>query len=62
MHHIEKRRVHPRMLDAKSAGQPAVEWFSLLDYHLTHLAGRAPKTAESLRRLICQGHPESRDT
>jgi len=61
MHHTEKRRISPAMLDADPDAQPTKDWFLLLDYHLTHLAGRPFKTAERLRALLADSPDETRD-
>jgi DNA repair protein RecO (recombination protein O) len=60
MHHVEKRRISPAMLDGGPAGQPAIDWLVLLDYHLTNVAGRSFKTGERLRELLTGslGHPK----
>jgi DNA repair protein RecO (recombination protein O) len=50
--HIEKRRVSPIMLDGPPEQQRAAEWFALLDYHLTHVAGQELHTAGELRVLV----------
>ena len=52
MHHAEKRRISPTMLDGDPTSRSAVDWLLLLDYHLTNVAGRAFKTAERLRKLL----------
>ena len=52
--HTEKRRLSPLMLDAPPEAQKAPEWFDLLDYHLTHIAGRALRTSKPLRAQIEQ--------
>ena len=52
MHHTEKRRVSPIMLDGPAGRQRPAEWFGLLDYHLMHVAGREPRTAAQLRLLV----------
>jgi DNA repair protein RecO (recombination protein O) len=61
MHHSEKRRISPAMLDADPAAQPTVEWFRLLDYHLTHLAGRPFRTVDRLRSLLADRPRERPD-
>ena len=51
-HYVEKWRVSPRLLGTTTrTGDPAL-WFELLDYHLTHIAGRRFKTAEQLGALL----------
>jgi DNA repair protein RecO (recombination protein O) len=52
MHHQEKRRISPAMLDGERAAQDPVDWFGLLDYHLTHVAGRPHKVAAQLHALL----------
>jgi DNA repair protein RecO (recombination protein O) len=52
MHHVEKRRISPAMLNGGSAGRWALDWFLLLDYHLTNVAGRTFRTADRLRELL----------
>lgn len=50
--HIEKWRVSPRLIGTTpQTGDPAA-WFELLDYHLTHIAGRRFKTAEQVAGLL----------
>ncbi len=51
---VEKRRVSPRLLGTTPRSGDPREWFELLDYHLTHLAGRPFKTAAQLRPLLRQ--------
>ncbi len=57
-HHVEKRRISPAMLDGEAAHQRAADWFLLLDYHLTNVAGRVFKSARKLRELL-GGSPEA---
>ncbi len=52
VHHVEKRRVSPAMLDGKPESQSAADWFLLLDYHLSNVAGRAFKVSGRLRKLL----------
>ena len=52
MSHTEKIRISPRMLDEPAGAQRPTEWFTLLDYHLTHIAGREFATAPRMRRLL----------
>jgi len=52
MHHAEKRRLPPGLLDADAAARSAAEWFALLDYHLTHIAGGPLHTAQTLHTLL----------
>ena len=61
MNHVEKRRISPAMLDGGPTARSAVDWFLLLDYHLTNIAGRTFQTADRLRGLVgaAQDRPES---
>jgi DNA repair protein RecO (recombination protein O) len=52
MHHVEKRRVSAAIVAHRLGSGPAEEWFELLDYHLSHLAGRGFKTTDRLRALL----------
>lgn len=52
LHHHEKRRLPPNWQPAPPTPDRAVEWFELLDYYLTHLAGRRFRTAPHLARLL----------
>ncbi len=61
MHHTEKRRIPQAMLDADRQAQPATDWFLLLDYHLTHVAGGTFKTADRLRSLLAEPPEEPAD-
>lgn len=55
MHHAEKLR-WPAGLAANAAeGANWTEWFRLLNYHLTHTAGRPFQTATQLGRLLAAG-------
>jgi len=49
MHHVEKRRISPAMIDRGPQAGNFEQWFDLLDYHFSHVAGKAFKTAERLR-------------
>ncbi len=52
--HVEKRRVPPRLIETTPrTGDPSA-WFDLLDYHLTHVAGRRFKTAEQVAALLAR--------
>jgi len=51
---VEKRRVSPRLIDAGDDPQLRAEWFDLLNYHLTHMAGKRFRTAERLHKLLRQ--------
>jgi len=57
MNHVEKRRISPAMLDGGPTAHSAVDWFLLLDYHLTNVAGRTFKTADRLRELLAAPPP-----
>lgn len=48
----EKRSIRPELLDAAKGTTRPEEWLSLLDYHLTHLIGRALETARPLFNLL----------
>jgi DNA repair protein RecO (recombination protein O) len=58
LHFVEKRRVPPHLLAPPGAGS-AEAWFELLDYHLTHVAGRRFKTAAVLAGALGRGLPKS---
>jgi len=49
-HHVEKRRLEAGLLGAQGADPRA--WFELLDYHLTHTAGKRFQTAAAVLRLL----------
>ena len=53
--HAEKIRLSPKMLDEPAAAQEPAEWFDLLDYHLTRIAGREFTTSRRLRQLLGGG-------
>lgn len=55
--HVEKWRVRPGVAGTTPASGDARGWFELMDYHLTHLAGRRFKTAEPLAGLLGAGLP-----
>lgn len=48
----EKRVIRPELLDAARGTTRPEEWLSLLDYHLSHLIGRALETARPLFNLL----------
>ncbi|MBU0637869.1 MAG: DNA repair protein RecO [Planctomycetes bacterium] len=52
MHHVEKRRLSAALLDAGPQHVKPREWFALLDYHLTHVAGRPARLAAHLGALL----------
>jgi DNA repair protein RecO (recombination protein O) len=62
MHHVEKRRISPAMLDGSPSARSAIEWFSLLDYHLTNIAGRSFASAQRLRELLTASHRAPKKT
>ncbi len=54
-HHVEKRRLPTGLLETgPQTGDPRA-WFDLLDYHLTHVAGRRFKTAAQVAALLAKG-------
>jgi len=54
--HVEKWHVSPRLVGTTVGSGVPSAWFDLLDYHLTHIAGRRFKTAPELARLLAQGN------
>jgi DNA repair protein RecO (recombination protein O) len=52
--YVEKRRVPAGLIGTTPATGPPEAWFDLLDYHLTHIAGKRFKTADGLARLLRQ--------
>ena len=52
--YVEKRRVPPRLAGTTPATGDPREWFELLDYHLTYIAGRRFKAAEQLAPLLAK--------
>jgi len=56
MHHVEKRRVSAAMLAQPPSAGPTGQWFELLDYHFSQVAGRSFKAAEWIRALLA-GRP-----
>ena len=54
IHHVEKRRLPSRLHATTPRTGDAYEWFVLLDYHITHVAGRRFKTAEPLGKLMAK--------
>jgi DNA repair protein RecO (recombination protein O) len=54
-HHVEKRRLPGGLLDTTPATGNAQAWFELQHYHLTHVAGRAFKTAGRLFQSLGRG-------
>jgi len=52
--HVEKRRLPPGLLESSPARGDARDWFTVLDYHLTHIAGRRFRTAEQLAALLAR--------
>ena len=53
-HQIEKRRLPRDLLETTPDSGDAQEWFELLDYHLTHVAGRRFKTARQVLTLLAR--------
>ncbi len=57
--HIEKREVGPitraMLIDISTTNDPTPA-FDLLDYHISHLMGRAPKLSEALLTKTQRGH------
>lgn len=57
--HVEKYRVGPELIGTSPATGDPYAWFGLLDYHLTHIAGRrfktAPQVAAQLARRAARG-------
>jgi DNA repair protein RecO (recombination protein O) len=50
--YVEKVRLPASVVQtAPTSGKPG-EWFALLDYHLTHVAGKRFRTAETLGRIL----------
>lgn len=58
--HVEKWRVRPGVVGTTPAAGDARGWFELMDYHLTHLAGRRFKTAEPLASALRCSRSEPR--
>jgi DNA repair protein RecO (recombination protein O) len=54
MHHVEKRQVAGRLVGTTPRTGDPQAWFELLDYHLTHVAGRRFKTAEQVVALLAR--------
>ncbi|MGD8452345.1 MAG: DNA repair protein RecO [Phycisphaerae bacterium] len=52
MHYTEKRRLPAGMADGTPRTGDALAWFSLQDYHLTHLAGRPFRSAAQLTAAL----------
>jgi recombinational DNA repair protein (RecF pathway) len=51
-HYTEKWRVSPRIVGTTPRTGDPRDWFELLDYHLTYIAGRRFKTATELAGLL----------
>lgn len=62
VHHVEKRQISPAMLDGKPESQSPAEWFLLLDYHLSNVAGRAFKVSAQLQKLLATPRADPRET
>lgn len=56
-HQVEKRRMPRRVSGPAVAADDVRAWFDLLDYHLTHIAGRRFKTASVLATLLASVTP-----
>jgi DNA repair protein RecO (recombination protein O) len=54
LHHVEKRRIPREILTTTPPGDHAAPWFDLLDYHLTHVAGRQFRTSAQLRQALAR--------
>jgi DNA repair protein RecO (recombination protein O) len=52
--HVEKRRVPATLVGTTPATGDSRAWFELLDYHLTHTAGRRFQTAAQLAALLAR--------
>jgi DNA repair protein RecO (recombination protein O) len=52
--HVEKRRIPPSLIETSPATGDSRAWFELLDYHLTHIAGRRFLTAAQLAALLAR--------
>jgi DNA repair protein RecO (recombination protein O) len=52
--HVEKRRLSPGLLESSPASGDPRDWFAVLDYHLTHIAGRRFHTAGQLAALLAR--------
>lgn len=50
--HAEKYPIDPVLLDGPRGTTPPRQWFALLDYHLSHVAGRAFVSATALRQAL----------
>jgi len=55
--HAEKRRVPARLVGTTPATGDPREWFALLDYHLTYIAGRRFNSAAQLAPLLAKAPP-----
>lgn len=51
---VEKRRVPARLRDTTPATGDPRDWFELLDYHLTYVAGRRFRTAEQVAKYLAR--------
>ena len=55
VHYVEKRWVPAGMARGEPrAGDPRA-WFELLDYHISHVAGRRAQTADKVEGLLARG-------
>lgn len=57
VHHVEKHRVPPRLLDRPPSAGDIPGWFELFDYHLAHIAGKRPRTSAILAQAIHRPEP-----
>lgn len=55
MHYTEKRRLPPGLADSTPQTGDALAWFTLQDYHLTHLAGHPFRSAAQLAAALRTG-------
>lgn len=56
-HYVEKRRVPPALLVTTAATGRPRDWFDLLDYHLTHIAGHPFRAAASVAQALSADTP-----
>ncbi len=57
VHFVEKRRLRPALLATGSAAGDPPEWFALLDYHITYVAGRKFQTSEAVAAALSRERP-----
>ncbi len=53
-HYQEKRWVRAELAGGDPSAGDARAWFELLDYHITHIAGRRPQTARGVEKLLAR--------